>query len=69
MMKNRPESLLDWFTKSGYDVEGADGGAVAIDMVDRKDYDFVFLDIKMPEVDGFEVLDYIKKTVRIQWWS
>ena len=55
------ESLIDWFMKSGYDVEGADGGAAAIKMVDGKDYDFIFLDIKMPEVDGFEVLDYIKE--------
>ena len=55
------ESLLDWFMKSGYDVEGADGGLAAINMVDKKDYDFIFLDIKMPEVDGFEVLDYIKE--------
>ena len=55
------ESLLDWFMKSGYDVEGADGGVAAINMVDKKDYDFIFLDIKMPEVDGFEVLDYIKE--------
>jgi two-component system, NtrC family, response regulator HydG len=54
------ESLVDWFKKSGYDVEGADGGRAALDMVDQKDYDFIFLDIKMPDVDGFEVLDYIK---------
>ncbi len=55
------ESLVDWFMKSGYDVEGANGGQIALEMVDKKDYDFVFLDIKMPEVDGFEVLDYVKK--------
>ena len=54
------ESLVDWFKQSGYDVEGADGGRAALDMVDKKDYDFIFLDIKMPEVDGFEVLDYVK---------
>jgi two-component system response regulator HydG len=30
-------------------------------MVDEKDYDFIFLDIKMPEVDGFQVLDYLKE--------
>ncbi len=54
------ESLVDWFMKSGYDVEGADGGRAALDMVDRRDYDFIFLDIKMPDVDGFEVLDYLK---------
>ncbi len=54
------ESLVDWFMKSGYDVEGAEGGRLALEMVDKKDYDFIFLDIKMPEVDGFEVLDYVK---------
>jgi two-component system, NtrC family, response regulator HydG len=54
------ESLVDWFKKEGYDVEGADGGRAALEMVDKKDYDFIFLDIKMPDVDGFEVLDYIK---------
>ncbi len=54
------EALVDWFKQSGYDVEGADGGRTAIEMVDQKDYDFIFLDIKMPDVDGFEVLDYLK---------
>jgi two-component system response regulator HydG len=54
------ESLVDWFKKSGYDAEGADGGRSALEMVDEKDYDFIFLDIKMPDVNGFEVLDYIK---------
>jgi two-component system response regulator HydG len=54
------EALVDWFKLSGYDVEGADGGRVALDMVDMKDYDFIFLDIKMPDVSGFEVLDYLK---------
>ena len=55
------ESLVDWFKKSGYDVEGADGGRAALDMVDEKDYDFIFLDIKMPEVNGLEVLDHVKQ--------
>jgi len=54
------KALVDWFKLSGYDVEGADGGRAALDMVDRKDYDFIFLDIKMPDVSGFEVLDHVK---------
>ena len=54
------ESLVAWFKKSGYDVDGADGGRAAIDVVDGKDYDFIFLDIKMPDVNGLEVLDHVK---------
>ena len=54
------ESLVAWFKKYGYDVDSADGGRIALEMVDTKDYDFIFLDIKMPEVSGLEVLDYVK---------
>ncbi len=55
------ESLVAWFKKSGYEVEGADGGRAALEMVAVKDYDFIFLDIKMPDVNGFEVLDHLKE--------
>ncbi len=54
------ESLVEWFRKSSYDVEGASGGRLAMEMVDGKDYDFIFLDIRMPDVDGLQVLDHIK---------
>lgn len=54
------ESLVAWFKKSGYDVDSADGGRPALALLDEKDYDFIFLDIKMPDVSGLEVLDSIK---------
>lgn len=54
------EALVAWFRKAGYEVEGADGGRAAIRMVDDKDYDIIFLDIKMPDVNGFDVLDHVK---------
>lgn len=45
----------------GYEVETAGDGDEAIEAIKRKDYDVVLLDIKMPRVDGFEVLRFIKQ--------
>ncbi len=45
----------------GYDVETASDGQIAIDTIREKTFDLILLDIKMPNVDGFEVLKYIKE--------
>ncbi|HEY4643691.1 MAG TPA: response regulator [Bacteroidota bacterium] len=44
----------------GYDVETAGDGDEAIKVVQTKPFDLVLLDIKMPKVDGFEVLRFLK---------
>jgi two-component system response regulator HydG len=54
------ESLLGWLRKSGHEVAGAEGGRKALEMMQEKEYDLVFLDIKMPEMSGIEVLEHIK---------
>lgn len=45
----------------GYEVETASDGDEAMELVQSKPIDLVLLDIKMPRVDGFEVLRFIKK--------
>ncbi len=45
----------------GYLVETAGDGDEAIALIKREPFDVVLLDIKMPKVDGFEVLKFIKK--------
>jgi DNA-binding NtrC family response regulator len=47
---------------SGYEVSTAADGDEAISSVQNKKFDLVLLDIKMPRVDGFEVLKFIKKS-------
>ncbi len=47
-------------TSEGYNVTTAADGNEAIEYVKENDYDLVLLDIKMPNVDGFEVLKFIK---------
>ena len=39
----------------------AKNGAIALDQVEKTDPDVVFLDVMMPEMDGLEVLQYIKE--------
>ena len=43
------------------EIEEAENGKVAIAKVKENDYDLVLCDIKMPGVDGIEVLDFIMK--------
>ncbi|MCR8561676.1 response regulator [Mucilaginibacter sp. BJC16-A38] len=47
------------FKKMGYDVDIADNGRIAIDMVEHKKYDLIFMDIQMPEMDGLQAAAYI----------
>jgi len=43
-----------------YDVEEARDGLEAIEKLEIGDYDVVVLDLMMPRVDGYEVVDYIR---------
>jgi DNA-binding NtrC family response regulator len=45
----------------GYAVATAGDGDEAISVLQGKSFDLVLLDIKMPRVDGFEVLRFIKE--------
>jgi len=43
-------------TDEGYEVDVANSGEEALEMVERKNYDLVVLDIGMPDMDGLETL-------------
>ncbi|WP_158728705.1 MULTISPECIES: sigma-54 dependent transcriptional regulator [unclassified Flavobacterium] len=44
-----------------YQVEEAEDGAVGLEKIKTTDYDLVLCDIKMPKMDGVEVLEAVKK--------
>jgi DNA-binding NtrC family response regulator len=45
----------------GYDVRTAGDGDDAISNLQKESFDLVLLDIKMPRMNGFEVLKFIKE--------
>ncbi|MCR5508891.1 MAG: response regulator [Lachnospiraceae bacterium] len=49
---------------TGIVIDTAERGKKAIEMYEKEHYDLIFLDHMMPEMDGIEVFDYIKKTDR-----
>ncbi|HTK83221.1 MAG TPA: response regulator [Bacteroidota bacterium] len=53
--------LSSELSSSGYEVATASDGDEAITVIQNKKFDLVLLDIKMPKVDGFEVLKFVKK--------
>ena len=56
--------ILDSFRKilvvAGYSVDTVERGREALGLILKNDYDFVFTDLKMPEMDGLEVTKAVK---------
>lgn len=54
-------SLSEILSDEGYNVEVAEDGPTAIEMVEKERYDVIFCDIKMPNMEGTEVLEKLRK--------
>jgi CheY-like chemotaxis protein len=56
--------VLDSFRRilvlEGYSIDTVQSGPEALSLVQRHDYDFVFTDLKMPDMDGVEVVKAVK---------
>ncbi len=53
--------LKTHLTREGYNVIESSGGNAIFDHLNSNSFDLVISDIRMPEVDGSEVLDYVTK--------
>jgi CheY-like chemotaxis protein len=58
------ETMLDILTLEGYTVEVASEGGEALQCYRRRRYDVVLLDIRMPGMNGVEVLRALKQIDR-----
>lgn len=54
-------SLKEILGDEGYDVDVAEDGLNGLAMVDKERYNIIFCDIKMPGMDGIEVLDKLNE--------
>ncbi|MFO7748996.1 MAG: sigma-54 dependent transcriptional regulator [Desulfobacteraceae bacterium] len=55
------ESLYHWFTREGYFTDTACGGKEALEKLERQRFDILFVDMKMPGMDGFELLEKVRQ--------
>lgn len=53
-------SLKEILSDEGYNVDVAEDGPTAIDMAEKERYDVIFCDIKMPNMEGTEVLEKLR---------
>jgi DNA-binding response OmpR family regulator len=49
------------FTKEGYNIKHAADGAAGLEMVKKEKPDIILLDIIMPKLDGFQVLQELRQ--------
>lgn len=54
------DSLVHWFTEEGYDVDSSASAPEALSKLAGREFDLVIADIRMPGMDGIELLEKIR---------
>jgi adenylate cyclase len=52
--------------QQGHSVEMAENGRLALEMLHNKPFDLVLLDIEMPEMDGYQVLEKVTSDLKLR---
>ncbi len=55
------ELMTFWLTSKGYSVLSAPDGLGAVELAKNNDPDIIFMDLRMPGMDGIQTIDAIRK--------
>jgi len=56
------DSLSSWLEEDGYSVEAVESGKKALERIPEKEWDLMLVDLKMPGMDGIQLMDEVRKT-------
>jgi DNA-binding response OmpR family regulator len=54
------ETVTEYFEEQGYTVDGIDDGLEALDKIYENSYDILLLDVKVPQMSGFDLLKEVR---------
>jgi len=54
------DTITEYLEEQGYDVDSVENGEDAIDKIYEKSYDLLLLDVKVPQISGFDLLKQIR---------
>jgi two-component system response regulator AtoC len=55
-------SLTSWLEEDGYRVEAVESGRKALERLPEREWDLMLVDLKMPGMDGIQLMDEVHKT-------
>jgi DNA-binding response OmpR family regulator len=54
------ETVTEYFQEQGYEVDAVDDGLEALDKIYENSYDILLLDVKVPQMSGFDLLKEVR---------
>jgi CheY-like chemotaxis protein len=60
------QKYLYYMLKKNFDIETANNGLEAVDMLEKQSFDLVLMDLKMPVMDGAEATLKIRQSIHLR---
>jgi len=59
--------VKDYLEFRGYQVDTAENGQEALDLLQRETPDMIICDVMMPQMDGYSFVEHVRKDARTSW--